>query len=82
MTMLQLKVNGGNGRGRPNERELTAALAGWLTDLDAAESLRKQQLREIALLRKEVYRVAAAKGVPAKVVRAAYRLTRPKAVTP
>ena len=47
------------------ERDLAADVKDWLDDLDAAETLRREQLRQITELRAQVYRHAKGRGVPA-----------------
>jgi hypothetical protein len=48
-----------NVHGR-RESDLAADLKGWLGDLDAADTLRRVQLHQIAELRAQVYRHAEA----------------------
>jgi hypothetical protein len=72
------KYKNGNGSGKRGRREqnLAADLKTWLADLDAAESLRRNQLHEIAELRAEIYRHAGARGVSPTLLRAARKLMR------
>jgi hypothetical protein len=64
-----------NGHGR-RERDLAADLKDWLGDLDAAEALRRDQLRQIAELRAQVYRHAKVRGVTSATLRATRQLLR------
>jgi hypothetical protein len=69
------KNKNGDGRhGRPHERKLAADLKNWLGELNAAETLRRRQLREIAELRQEIYRHASERGVTPAVLRATRKL--------
>ena len=55
MTQIALdlpKNKNGDGRLGRRERDLAADLEDWLADLDAAEGLRREQLRQIAELRR------------------------------
>jgi hypothetical protein len=73
------KKNGSNGKrhgGRPDEHDLAGDLKGWLADLNAAESLRKEQLRQIGELRSGIYRLAKAKGVSPAMLRATRKLVK------
>lgn len=75
-----LPQHNGNGHGgRPRERTLSADLKKWLADLDATEALRREQLRQVAELRAEVYRLAKARGVSPTMLRATRRLLLRKA---
>lgn len=80
MTQLTLdlpKFKNGNGKhGRRCERDRATALKNWLGDLDAAEALRGEQLRQIAELRAHVYRHARTHGVSPTMLRAARVLMR------
>jgi hypothetical protein len=80
MTQLTIdfpKFKNGNGKhGRPDERNLAADLKKWLADLDATEALRREQLKQIGALRREVYRLAKARGVSAAMLRVARSLMR------
>ena len=71
----QFKTNGRARRGR-RERDLTADLKAWLADLDATEALRREQLKQIAELRAEVYALAKKRGVTPTMLRAARALLR------
>jgi hypothetical protein len=79
MTQLSLDLpkhkNGNASHGR-RERDLAADLKHWLADLDAAEALRREQLRHIAELRSHVYRHAKARGLTPTMLRAARSLLR------
>jgi hypothetical protein len=66
----------GDGRHGRRERDLAADLKTWLTDLDAAEALRREQLRQIASLRAHVYQLAKVRGVTPTMLRAARSLMR------
>ena len=80
MTQIALDLpqhKNGNGRhGRRDECKLAADLKNWVADLDAAEALRREQLRQIAKLRSDVYQLAKARGVTPNTLRAARRLMR------
>jgi hypothetical protein len=67
--------NGNANHGR-RERDLAADLKHWLADLDVAEALRREQLRQIAELRSHVYRHAKARGLTPTMLRAARSLMR------
>jgi hypothetical protein len=78
MTQLALDIpEHKNGHGR-RERDLASDLKHWLADLDAAEALRREQLRQVAHLRSEVYRLAKARGLTPTMLRAARRLVAAK----
>jgi hypothetical protein len=64
-----------NGHGR-RERDLAADLKDCLGELDAAEALCREQLRQVAELRSEVYRLAEMHGVTPTILRATRQLTR------
>jgi hypothetical protein len=68
--------NGGHHGGRPHELALTADLKKWRAALDAAEALRREQVRQVAQLRAEVYQLAKARGLTPTMLRAACRLMR------
>ena len=73
------KRNGnGNGDGRHGrrERDLAADLKKWLADLDTAEDLHREELRQIRKLRAEVYDVAKKRGVTPTMLRATRALLR------
>jgi hypothetical protein len=72
------KHNGNGGHGR-RERDFAADLRHWLADLDAAEALRREQLRQCAGLRSEIYRHAKTRGVTASMLNATRQLLTPKA---
>jgi hypothetical protein len=76
MTQLSLDLpkHNGNGRHRRRERDLAADLKAWLADLDAAEALRREQLRQIGKLRAQIYGHAKAHGVTPMILRAARKL--------
>jgi hypothetical protein len=76
MKQLTLNLHNGNGHGRPPERALSTDMRKWLADLDATEALRREQLRQVAELRSEVYRLAKARGVSPTMLRATRRLMR------
>jgi hypothetical protein len=65
-----------NGGARRDECKLAADLKNWVADLDGAEALRREQLRQIAKLRSDVYQLAKARGVTPNTLRAARRLMR------
>jgi hypothetical protein len=69
------KTNGSGRHGR-GERDLAADLKAWLGDLDAAETLRREQLRQIGKLRRDVYSLAKGRGVTPTMLRAARTLMR------
>jgi len=70
----QHKTNGGGKHGRIDERELAADLSKWLTDLNDLEAMRKQELRSISKLRREVYAHAAKRGMSPAMLRATLKL--------
>lgn len=80
MTQLTLdsqKYKNGNARhGRRDERKLSADIACWIAELSAAEALRREQLRQIAKLRAEVYQHARVHGLTPAMLNAARRLLR------
>jgi hypothetical protein len=66
MTQLALdlpKHKNGNASHARRERDLAADLTHWIADHDAAETLRREQLHQIAELHAEIYRHAKARGV-------------------
>jgi hypothetical protein len=67
-----------NGHGRHGRREgdLAESLRKWLADIDASEELRREQLRKIAALRGQVYKLARERGVSPTMLRAARKLMR------
>ena len=70
---LKHKNGNGNGnghRGHPDDRELCRDLAQLIADYRAAEQLRRQQLREISKLRRDVYAASRQRGVSAAMLRA------------
>jgi hypothetical protein len=72
----QLKPRNGDGRYGRREGNLASDLQGWLADLDAAEALRCEQLRQISDLRSVIYRHARGRGVSPTLLRATRRLLR------
>ena len=64
-----------NGHGR-RDRDLAADLTHWIADLDAAEALRREQLRQITELRAQIYRHAKIRGVTPTVLRATRLMRR------
>jgi hypothetical protein len=74
-TPLKSKANGDGRLGR-RERDFAADLDRWVADLDAAEDLHREQLRQIGKLRSEVYRHARTRGVTPAMLRATRRLLR------
>ena len=67
--------NGNASHGR-RKRALDADLKHWLADLDAAETLRREQLQQIAELRAHVYQHAKTRGVTPTMLLAARQLER------
>jgi len=73
----QHKTTNGSGKhGRVDERELAADLSKWLTDLNDLEAMRKQELRAISKLRREVYAHAAKRGMSPAMLRATFKLAK------
>ena len=70
------KHKNGNGSQGRRERNLAADPKTWLAELDSAETLRREQLREIGKLRSEVYGLAKKRGVSATMLRATRALLR------
>jgi hypothetical protein len=76
---LQFPQNkNGNGTHGRRERNLAADLKHWIADLDAAQELRREQLKKLTALRSDVYRSAKARGVTPAVLRATRRLVAAK----
>jgi hypothetical protein len=72
----QHKTNGNGKHGRPDECALAAELTKWLNDLIALEAMKKQELRNISKLRREVYAHAAKRGMSPALLRATFKLAK------
>ena len=73
MTRLSKSAVHGNGHSRRSKRgyrETRGLLARCAGDLRAAQELKREHLKSIRALRSEVYRTAAAAGIPPIVLRA------------
>ncbi len=75
---LDLPKSNGSGHGRPDEKNLAGDLQRWLSDLDATEQLKKEQLRQIGKLRSEIYSLARVRGFTPVLLRVARQLRRNK----
>jgi hypothetical protein len=85
MTGVTTQVNGSNGhtrrRGHPDDAGLARSFSSLLADLSAAEVLRRQQLREITTMRRDIYAAAKEQGIQPSVLRAVHTMLRGKGVT-
>jgi hypothetical protein len=66
----------GNGHHGRRERDFASDLTAWLADLEAAEDLRREQLRKLTALRAQIYRLAKARGFTPTMLRATRKLLR------
>jgi hypothetical protein len=77
LTLDLPKFKNGNGgkHGRTHEHDLANDLKRWLSDLDAAEVLKKE-LRQISELRSGIYRLAKTRDVSSAMLRVARKLLK------